>query len=151
MRITLSAGHGQDTDIYLGSSVFQELKFWLVNLNSVIDQFFIFTDKNTGSFCLEQLTSCVSALKGAEIILIQGGEKNKSIKSVKFLWEALASKGASRHTLLINLGGGMITDLGGFVASTFNRGIPFIHIPTSLLGMIDASIGGKTGINLVNI
>ena len=80
-------------------------------------------------------------------IVIPSGEKNKTINTCNWVWEVLSKKGADRKSLLINLGGGMVTDLGGFVASTFKRGIHFIHIPTTLLAMADAAIGGKTGVN----
>jgi len=151
MRLTLNTGPGKAAEIYTGSAVFQELKAWLGNLSSGTDSIFILTDKKTRSCCLERLTSVVPSLQPAEVLEIPAGEKNKSLKSAEYLWNVLAGKGASRRSLLINLGGGVITDLGGFVASTFNRGIPFIHIPTSLLGMVDAAIGGKTGINLGDI
>ncbi len=80
-------------------------------------------------------------------ITIEGGEKNKSIDSVLKVWEVLSKEGADRKSLLINIGGGMLTDLGGFAASTFKRGMKFVNIPTTLLSQVDASIGGKTGIN----
>ncbi|HZX62548.1 MAG TPA: 3-dehydroquinate synthase [Bacteroidales bacterium] len=151
MRLTLNTGPGKAAEIYTGSAVFQELKAWLGNLSPGTDSIFILTDKKTRSCCLERLISIVPSLQPAEVLEIPAGEKNKSLKSAEYLWNVLAGKGASRCSLLINLGGGVITDLGGFVASTFNRGIPFIHIPTSLLGMVDAAIGGKTGINLGDI
>ena len=72
---------------------------------------------------------------------------NKNLETLAYVWKELGDKGASRHSLLINLGGGMVTDLGGFAASTFKRGIKYINIPTTLLAMVDASVGGKTGIN----
>jgi 3-dehydroquinate synthase len=151
MRLTLNIGPGKAAEIYTGSTVFHELNSFLGNLSSAIDSIFILTDKKTRSCCLEILTSVVPTLQPAEVLEIPGGEKDKSLKSAELLWNILSRKGASRRSLLINLGGGVITDLGGFVASTFKRGIPFIHIPTSLLGMVDAAIGGKTGINLGDI
>ena len=72
---------------------------------------------------------------------------HKNLETLAAVWQALSEKGASRHSLLINLGGGMVTDLGGFAASTFKRGIAYINVPTTLLAMVDASVGGKTGIN----
>jgi 3-dehydroquinate synthase len=151
MRLTLNTGPGKAAGIFTGSTVFQELNAFLRNLSPGPDSIFILTDKQTRFCCLEELTSAVPSLLAAEVLEIPAGEKNKSLKSAEHLWNILAVKGASRRSLLINLGGGVITDLGGFVASTFNRGIPFIHIPTSLLGMVDAAIGGKTGINLGDI
>jgi 3-dehydroquinate synthase len=83
-----------------------------------------------------------------EIISIEAGEENKHIETCLGVWEALSELGADRKSLLINLGGGVVTDLGGFVASTFKRGVDFINIPTTLLSMVDASVGGKTGVDL---
>jgi len=151
MQHTLNTGPGKAAEIYTGSAVLQELNAWLGSRLSITDSIFFLTDKKTRSCCHEYLTTIVPSLKPAEVFEIPAGEKNKSLKSAENLWNLLAGKGASRRSLLINLGGGVITDLGGFVASTFKRGIPFIHIPTSLLGMVDAAIGGKTGINLADI
>jgi 3-dehydroquinate synthase len=86
-------------------------------------------------------------LKGAQPIVIGATDSNKTIESLAYVWEKLGEGGATRHSLLINIGGGMVTDLGGFAASTFKRGINYINIPTTLLAMVDASVGGKTGIN----
>ncbi len=89
-------------------------------------------------------------LKGKDVIIVPAGEENKNLASCTKILHVLTEKNADRHALLINLGGGMITDLGGFAASTYKRGIDFFNVPTSLLGMVDAAIGGKTGINLEN-
>lgn len=151
MRLTLNTGPGKTAEIFTGASVFEELNTWLGNHSYQTDSIFILTDKKIRSCCLEKLTSAVPSLNQANILEIPEGERFKSVKSAEHLWNVLTGKGASRHSLLINLGGGVITDLGGFVASTFKRGIPFINIPTTLLGMIDAAIGGKTGIDLGEI
>jgi len=151
MRLTLNTGPGKAAEIYTGSAVLQDLSTWLGSTSSITDSIFILTDNKARSCCLETLTTVIPSLKTAEIIEIPAGEKNKSLRSAEHLWNILAERGASRRSLLINLGGGIITDLGGFVASTFKRGIPFIHVPTSLLGMVDAAIGGKTAINLGDI
>lgn len=79
--------------------------------------------------------------------LYRGRRCAQNLETLAYVWKELGDKGASRHSLLINLGGGMVTDLGGFAASTFKRGIKYINIPTTLLAMVDASVGGKTGIN----
>ncbi len=84
-------------------------------------------------------------------IVIPAGDSNKNLQSLTQIWQALTDAGATRHTLLINLGGGVITDIGGMAAATFKRGIPFVNIPTSLLGAVDAAVGGKTGINFHNL
>lgn len=83
-----------------------------------------------------------------EIIEIESGEIYKNIETATQVWLALSELNADRKSLLINLGGGVVTDLGGFIASTYQRGIHFINVPTTLLSMVDASIGGKTGIDL---
>ena len=109
---------------------------------------FILVDENTNKHCLPQLIINCNSLANAEIIEIDSGETNKNIDICIGMWKTLSEFGANRKSLLINLGGGVITDLGGFVASTFKRGIDFINIPTTLLAMVDASVGGKTGIDL---
>lgn len=109
---------------------------------------FILTDENTNEHCLSQLMMNVDFPINPEILEVEPGENSKSIEICHHLFWALNDLGADRNSLLINLGGGVISDLGGFLASTFQRGIAFIHIPTTLLAMTDAAIGGKTGINL---
>lgn len=110
------------------------------------DKIFILTDQTTHDMCLQKLQNFL-CLKGAQSIVIKAGDTNKTLDSLAEVWTALSQGGATRHSLMINLGGGMVTDLGGFAASTFKRGIDFINIPTTLLAMVDASVGGKTGIN----
>lgn len=110
------------------------------------DKLFILTDENTHRFCLPLIQE-IECLKGTDPILIGAGDTHKTLETLASVWKALDDRGASRHSLLINLGGGMVTDLGGFAASTFKRGIPYINVPTTLLAMVDASVGGKTGIN----
>ncbi len=108
----------------------------------------VIVDENSRVNCLEYMLTNFSGLSEAEIILLPAGEDNKQLNIVGSVWEALTEYGVTRHDLIINLGGGMITDLGGFVASCYKRGLDFINIPTTLLSMVDASIGGKTGVNL---
>jgi len=110
--------------------------------------FFILVDENTHQHCLPQLITNVEALSSAEIIEIDSGEENKNIETCKQLWEVLTELGADRRSVLINLGGGVITDMGGFVAATYKRGIRFYNIPTTLLAQVDASTGSKTGVDL---
>ena len=110
------------------------------------DKIFVLTDENTARCCWPVIQSFLS-LKGAKLITIPASDTHKDIDSLAQVWTALGQGGATRHSLLINVGGGMTTDLGGFAASTFKRGINFINIPTTLLAMVDASVGGKTGIN----
>ncbi|ADV43244.1 3-dehydroquinate synthase [Bacteroides helcogenes] len=110
------------------------------------DKLFILTDEHTHRLCLPQLGG-ITALADAEEIIIGAEDVHKNLETLAYVWQALSEQGATRHSLLINLGGGMVTDLGGFAASTFKRGIAYINIPTTLLAMVDASVGGKTGIN----
>lgn len=110
------------------------------------DRLFVLTDETTRALCLP-VVSGFSCLHDAQVITIKPGDVHKDLDSIAHVWEALQRGGASRHSCMINLGGGMVTDLGGFAASTFKRGIDFINIPTTLLAMVDASVGGKTGIN----
>ena len=107
---------------------------------------FILTDTNTENYCLP-LINKHERLSKAHVISIPSGDENKNLNSLTEVWHYLSENGATRHSLLINLGGGMITDMGGFAAATFKRGMDFINVPTTLLGAIDAATGGKTGIN----
>lgn len=109
---------------------------------------FIIVDENTAKLCLGYFKTRFNAAVNFSVIQIPPGEKHKNIHTCISVWEELSRKGADRNSLVINLGGGVVTDLGGFAAATFMRGIPFINIPTSLLAMVDASVGGKTGVDL---
>ncbi len=110
------------------------------------ESIFVLTDSTTISTCWPKISGFM-ALKNAKIITIPSGDTHKNTDSLMKVWQELSDQKATRHSLMINLGGGMVTDLGGFAASTFKRGIDFINIPTTLLAMVDASVGGKTGIN----
>ena len=110
------------------------------------DKLFVLTDTTTQEKCLPVLQKFY-CMKEAKVITIPASDSHKDIESLMMVWKGLQEGGASRHSCIINLGGGMVTDLGGFAASTFKRGINFINIPTTLLAMVDASVGGKTGIN----
>ena len=110
------------------------------------DRIFILADETTQQLCLP-LVEGFACLNGVQHITIGATDTHKTLDSLSHVWEALGEGGATRHSLLINIGGGMVTDLGGFAASTFKRGINYINIPTTLLSMVDASVGGKTGIN----
>ena len=108
---------------------------------------FVLLDENTEKYCLKTINS-IDLLKSNTIkIVIPSGEQNKNIETVQYIWSRLVENHADRKSLLINIGGGMVTDIGGFAASSYQRGIDFINIPTTLLGMIDAAVGGKTGID----
>lgn len=111
---------------------------------------FILVDENTHEYCLPVLLGNLETDLAFEILEIEPGEEMKNIQTANQLWEILTEMKADRKALVINLGGGVITDMGGFVASTYKRGVQFINIPTTLLSMCDASIGGKTGIDLMH-
>ncbi|MCR5513087.1 MAG: 3-dehydroquinate synthase [Prevotella sp.] len=112
------------------------------------DCLFILVDETTERCCLPVLTSTFNVQRSMfNVITIGTTDQHKTLDTLSHVWSELQRMGATRHSLMINLGGGMVTDLGGFAASTFKRGIHYINIPTTLLSMVDASVGGKTGIN----
>lgn len=114
--------------------------------NGNFDRYFVLCDTNTAQKVVPLMES--SFIKRAHIITIPAGDEHKNIDTATRVWQELSNHGATRHSLLINIGGGMITDLGGFVATTFKRGMTFFNLPTTLLGAVDAACGGKTGVNL---
>lgn len=132
--------------IYFNQDKYEQLND-LINKQNY-SNLFILVDNNTNDYCLPNFLSFLATTKTIEIIEIEAGEEQKSIDTCVEIWKILTELGGDRKSLLINLGGGVITDIGGFVASTFKRGIDFINIPTSLLAMVDASIGGKNGVDL---
>lgn len=109
---------------------------------------FILVDSHSNTHCLPTFLPYLATEIPIEIIEFESGESSKNIATCVQIWEALTELGADRKSLIINLGGGVVTDLGGFIASTFKRGIDFIHVPTTLLAMVDASVGGKNGVDL---
>ena len=123
--------------IWIGKNSFSKLDI------SIYSQVAILVDENTKRDCLSKLPQIESAL----IIEIKSGEQYKNISTCSFIWEQLTINNFDRNSLLINLGGGVIGDMGGFCAATYKRGLEFIHIPTTLLAMVDASVGGKLGID----
>lgn len=108
----------------------------------------IFTDETVAGFWVEHLVTSIPALSKAEIIQVPAGESFKTLEICEQIWGALSDYEIGRNDLIINLGGGVITDMGGFIASLFKRGMRFINIPTTLLSQVDASVGGKTGVDL---
>lgn len=110
------------------------------------DKLFILTDTNTKEKCFP-LIQDVPELQNVPVFKVDAGDMNKGLVSLSRIWTMLSDAGASRNSLLVNLGGGMITDMGGFVYATFKRGIRTINIPTTLMASVDAAVGGKTGIN----
>lgn len=134
--------------VLIGDGILEHLQKDLKGFLKMKSRLFILTDTNTKRFCLPELLNHVPELKAANVLSIDCGEEVKSLRATEYLWKELGSLHADRNSLLINLGGGVVTDLGGFAASTYHRGINTIHIPTSLIGQIDAAIGGKTGVNV---
>jgi len=110
------------------------------------DKLFLLCDETTYRLCFP-LMKDFPCLSEAIHITIGSTDTHKTLDTLAHVWTELGNGGGTRHSLLINLGGGMVTDLGGFAASTFKRGIQYVNIPTTLLSMVDASVGGKTGIN----
>ncbi|MEQ8908647.1 MAG: 3-dehydroquinate synthase [Vicingaceae bacterium] len=111
-------------------------------------QIFILTDENTALHCQPILCELLEEIKTSfNFLSMPAGEAHKNLKTCQKLWTELTDKKADRQSLLLNLGGGVVTDLGGFVAATYKRGMRFCHLPTSLLGMVDAAIGGKCGVD----
>lgn len=107
-------------------------------------QVFVLVDENTHKYCLPILVEAMGDV-AYQVIVVSAGEENKALSAVEQIWSALLNGGAAREALLVNVGGGMVTDMGGFAAATYMRGIRYVNVPTSLLAMVDASSGGKTG------
>tara|TARA_A100001015_G_scaffold294486_1_gene372313 strand:+ start:1065 stop:2126 length:1062 start_codon:yes stop_codon:yes gene_type:complete len=132
-------------NIAFGSEAIESLSHLLEQKN--YSSVFILVDTNTKIHCLANFIQ-QTGLDQATVLVMDAGEENKHLQTCERLWNQLSEQGADRNSALINLGGGVVTDLGGFVACTFKRGIDFYNIPTTLLAMVDASVGGKTGIDL---
>ncbi len=137
--------------IFVSKNISKEIKKFLKANKRGYSKLFVLVDENSMKYCYPQLVSEIEQFRDAEIIEIESGEENKTIEICAQLWATLSDYGGDRNSLLINLGGGVISDLGGFAAATFKRGIDFITIPTTLLAQVDASAGGKTGINADNL
>ncbi|MDK2772933.1 MAG: 3-dehydroquinate synthase [Flavobacterium sp.] len=115
---------------------------------NVYSKLFVLVDENTSSYCLPNFIAQIATEVEIEIIELEAGEEFKNIETCVQVWQSLIELGGDRKSIIINLGGGVVTDLGGFVACTFKRGIDFINVPTTLLSMVDASVGGKNGVDL---
>lgn len=135
-----------DYEVFLGEDVLSQLERDLCERD--YSRKYILVDENTIQHCLPILIASVPSLRQAEVVEIESGEEHKTIEICIRLWEVLTELRADRHSLLINLGGGVIGDMGGFVASTYKRGIDFVNVPTTLLAQVDASVGGKVGVDL---
>lgn len=130
--------------IYFGPQGYKKLNELIINYSKI----FILVDENTDLKCFNVFKKKIVKKKKIIKILIDAGENFKNLKTCKKIWNLLTLNNCDRNSLIINLGGGVVTDIGGFAASTMKRGIDFINVPTSLLSMVDASLGGKTGVNL---
>ncbi len=135
--------------IYFNEKGYEEIN--QIIIQNKYSSLFILVDEHTNEHCLPKFLPNLATEIPIEIIEIEAGEGIKNITTCVEIWSILSDLGADRKSAIINLGGGVITDIGGFVASTFKRGIDFINVPTTLLGMVDASIGGKNGVDLGNL
>ena len=136
-------------NIYFGNNSYKVLNSFIRSNN--FSKVVIIVDNNTNEFCLPKLIHEFDFNTPYDVIQFTSGEINKNLKTCYEIWKALTKLEVDRNSLIINLGGGVVTDIGGFVSSTYKRGIKFINIPTTLLSMVDASIGGKTGIDLDDV
>lgn len=132
--------------VFFNEKGYQRLNLFLKE--NTYSKIFILVDSNTHEHCLSRFLTMLETSIPIEVIEMEAGEENKTIETCNGIWHALSELGADRKSLMINLGGGVVTDLGGFVAATFKRGIACIHFPTTLLAMVDAAVGGKNGVNL---
>lgn len=132
--------------VHFNSNCYTKLHKHLQDSN--YSKIFILVDSQTHKHCLPNFLAVLATETPIEVIEIASGEIHKNIETCTGVWNVLSELNADRKSLLINVGGGVVTDLGGFVASTFKRGISYINVPTSLLSMVDASVGGKTGVDL---
>lgn len=135
--------------IFFNETGYEKINLFISENN--YSSIFILVDEHTNEYCLPKFLPNLATEIPIEIIEIEAGEEIKNITTCVEIWSILSDLGADRKSLIINLGGGVITDIGGFIASTFKRGIDFINVPTTLLGMVDASIGGKNGVDLGNL
>ena len=132
-------------DVYFEKTDFSYLQHFLTE--HTFSAIFILCDKNTQKHCLPVFLKKNKKLQSATVLTVNPGEKHKTLETATDCWNFLLKNKADKNALLISLGGGVVCDLGGFIAGTFKRGMPFIHIPTTLLAMADASIGGKNGVD----
>jgi 3-dehydroquinate synthase len=135
--------------IFFNETGYEKINLFISENN--YSSIFILVDEHTNEYCLPKFLPNLATEIPIEIIEIEAGEEIKNITTCVEIWSILSELGADRKSLILNLGGGVITDIGGFIASTFKRGIDFINVPTTLLGMVDASIGGKNGVDLGNL
>ena len=137
-------GHYGRSKVVISKDLKADLQAFFASMS--YDKLFILTDTNTQEKCYP-LIKDIPALQDTPVITVQAGDTHKDIEQVAYIWSRLSNEGASRNSLLVNLGGGMITDMGGFAGATFKRGLRTVNIPTTLMASVDAAVGGKTGIN----
>jgi 3-dehydroquinate synthase len=137
--------------IYVGEDIYEEIQMFFRDPDIREERIIILVDENTHHYCLPVIRSKIPELSGAPVIEVKSGEENKNINTCIELWKHLLNVNAHRRSVIVNLGGGVIMDMGGFVASTFKRGIRYVNIPTTLLGQVDAAVGGKVGVNLFDL
>jgi 3-dehydroquinate synthase len=130
--------------IIYSRSIERELESWISQYPK--GKVFLATEETVNNLWVSRFDNFL-VLNEVKKVVIPAGESNKKVESVAKIWEFLSKNGGDRKSLLINIGGGMLTDLAGFAATTFKRGIDFLNVPTTLLSQVDASVGGKTGIN----
>lgn len=125
-----------------------EFVFFIQENKKIYSRFFVLVDENTEKYCLPLFNKYIENIALAPVaIKIPVGEKNKTIDTCQTIWSVLTAHYADRKALLLNLGGGLVCDMGAFAASTYKRGISYVNIPTTLLAMADASVGGKAAVN----
>jgi 3-dehydroquinate synthase len=151
MNNTIHKTNISNCQLFVGAYVFEEIKSFVEINHFKGTEFYVLVDENTRKYCLPDLINRINTFDKATIIEINSGEKNKTLETAVFVWKKLLELGADRNAVLINLGGGVICDLGGFIASLYKRGILFINIPTTLMSQVDAGFGGKTGVDLEGI
>lgn len=134
--------------VYIGKDVLEDFNSILEDYQGQYSKIFIFCDENSAKHCLPHLIGQVPMLIGSELIEIEPGEHSKTLSICQEVWDTMGESKADRKAIFINLGGGVVCDMGGMIASLYKRGIKFFHIPTTLLAQVDASIGGKLAIDL---
>lgn len=144
--MNFSAKTAGGKNVYYNEQGFLKLNQFLEE--NTFSNLFILVDSNSHNYCLSPFLNQLKTNLHVEVIEMEAGEENKSLDTCSSIWNVLSELNADRRSLLINLGGGVVTDLGGFVAATFKRGISWINFPTTLLSMVDAAVGGKNGVNL---
>jgi len=135
--------------VYIGPEAWDALNSYFSSCN--YSKMFVLVDENSRALCLSLAVRKVPLLLSANVLQIKSGEQAKTVESCNKLWRMLMAEGADTRSVLVNLGGGVIADMGGFVAATFNRGIAFVNIPTTLLAQVDASVGSKVGVDFDGI